>query len=583
MNVELTCADRYRGCLLGLAIGDRFWTQSKEATYPLPGRYTAMALCLADSLLERGFDPRDQMDRYFRMARDGYMWDGPVWTGIEWLLPTETGKSKEGNHCSPSPDPSVVKGPTRRYFDLSEQDDPEEAMRSAVRFYERHKELVPSRQQRNKHDEGDSVARLAPITMLFRQQWGSRPAAASLRVTHPRQSSVDGCRLLHELLHRALGSAKDEIFATVAIQPPLKSQIKGVANKISGGIPIEGKPPKSPADALLVAVSAFRLTNSFLDGLHEVEKLEQYASTSDALYVQLAGAIYGQLAGAFYGASHILASQPCPTPAHNLLFSLADRLLEARLGWLNTIEGTSKGHHIISPSVRHAIVSETGNLKPMQSLAQAEKKDDCEWREGMESCAMNVMSHELGDVYDLYLAGFVRPMIRDRILRNVRLVRPTYVDGRHPWDLEERKAMSRLFHVLPEHVLQPRDNGSGWCYGHVTDSQPIDLVIQLPPETAWRDPQRRANHETKGNRRLTIWCDPTFTGPFSLAAQRSRIEMRYGHTDCGSYDTNHVVLVGQWPIFFFCLDKKVLHEVREYLTTKLGVPNSRIMPLGGGT
>jgi ADP-ribosyl-[dinitrogen reductase] hydrolase len=42
-----------------------------------PGQWTddtSMALCLAESLIERGgFEPRDQMERYLRWYRDGHL------------------------------------------------------------------------------------------------------------------------------------------------------------------------------------------------------------------------------------------------------------------------------------------------------------------------------------------------------------------------------------------------------------------------------------------------------------------------------------------------------------------------------
>ena len=77
---------RYRGCLLGLAVGDAVGTtlefkppgsfkpiQDMVGGGPFrlkPGEWTddtSMALCLATSLLEKnGFDPKDQMDRYCR-------------------------------------------------------------------------------------------------------------------------------------------------------------------------------------------------------------------------------------------------------------------------------------------------------------------------------------------------------------------------------------------------------------------------------------------------------------------------------------------------------------------------------------
>jgi ADP-ribosyl-[dinitrogen reductase] hydrolase len=84
--------DRYRGCLLGLAVGDAVGTalefESRGTLEPLtdmvgggpfglqPGQWTddtSMALCLADSLLAcGGFSPFDQLRRYLRWWREGY-------------------------------------------------------------------------------------------------------------------------------------------------------------------------------------------------------------------------------------------------------------------------------------------------------------------------------------------------------------------------------------------------------------------------------------------------------------------------------------------------------------------------------
>ncbi len=86
-------ANSFRGCLLGLAVGDAVGTSVEfraRGTFPpvtdmvgggpfglAPGQWTddtSMALCLAASLCERdGFDARDQMDRYLRWMREGYM------------------------------------------------------------------------------------------------------------------------------------------------------------------------------------------------------------------------------------------------------------------------------------------------------------------------------------------------------------------------------------------------------------------------------------------------------------------------------------------------------------------------------
>ena len=93
MKAAIDDSDRFRGCLLGLAVGDAVGTTVEFAPrgsfapvtdmtgggpFDLrPGEWTddtSMALCLATSLLERrGFDARDQMERYCRWWEEGYL------------------------------------------------------------------------------------------------------------------------------------------------------------------------------------------------------------------------------------------------------------------------------------------------------------------------------------------------------------------------------------------------------------------------------------------------------------------------------------------------------------------------------
>ncbi len=85
--------DRARGSLLGLACGDAVGTTvefvPRGSFRPVtdmvgggpfelrPGQWTddtSMALCLAESLLKcDGFNPADQMLRYLRWFREGYL------------------------------------------------------------------------------------------------------------------------------------------------------------------------------------------------------------------------------------------------------------------------------------------------------------------------------------------------------------------------------------------------------------------------------------------------------------------------------------------------------------------------------
>ena len=85
--------DRILGSLLGLAVGDALGTtvefQARDSFPPVtdmvgggvfslaPGQWTddtSMALCIAASLVETGtYDPRDQLARFVRWYRDGYL------------------------------------------------------------------------------------------------------------------------------------------------------------------------------------------------------------------------------------------------------------------------------------------------------------------------------------------------------------------------------------------------------------------------------------------------------------------------------------------------------------------------------
>ncbi len=79
---RLGLADRVRGALLGLAVGDAAGAALQVGHEGVAAwtQHTALALCLAESLLEcHRCDARDQMERYVRWHRDGHF-DGGVRT-----------------------------------------------------------------------------------------------------------------------------------------------------------------------------------------------------------------------------------------------------------------------------------------------------------------------------------------------------------------------------------------------------------------------------------------------------------------------------------------------------------------------
>jgi len=119
-TVNLT--DRYRGALAGLAAGSALGAAyqsrapgspepSEEPNALGPGHWTgtaSMAVCLASSLLERrGFDPRDQMDRYlqwWRQSRTGSNGSAAepepgLWGALSRYEPERNYPGRKGTSC----------------------------------------------------------------------------------------------------------------------------------------------------------------------------------------------------------------------------------------------------------------------------------------------------------------------------------------------------------------------------------------------------------------------------------------------------------------------------------------------------
>jgi ADP-ribosylglycohydrolase len=270
--------DRYRGALLGLAVGDALGT-ALEFTDPgpheltemtgggpfglAPGQWTddtSMALCLAASLVERGaFDARDQMERYVRWWREGYM------------------------------------SSTGRCFDIGG------TIRAAL-----HRFLADGDPYAGSEDPmsagNGSLMRLAPVPLFFapdREQAATR-AAESSRTTHAARTAVDACRYMAALIVDAVGGAtKEELLAppTDAYWEahPLCPEIDAIAR----GSFIERDPPQIRGTGYVVhsleaALWAFHRGQDFREGCLLAVNLGEDADTT--------GAVFGQLAGAHYGA-----------------------------------------------------------------------------------------------------------------------------------------------------------------------------------------------------------------------------------------------------------------------------------------
>lgn len=296
----MTPQDRFRGCLLGLAVADAVGTTLE---FKPPGTFTpitdmvgggpfrlragqwtddtSMALCLATSLVEKhGFDPTDQMQCYINWWRHGYL------------------------------------SSTGRCFDIGN------TVRKALRRFEETGE--PYSGSTDPHSAGNgSLMRLAPIALAYAgdENTAVSRAADSSRTTHGAQEAVDACRWYTAVLIRALhGASKAELTQPGAWSyAPLAPKIEAIRQ----GSYQEKEPPAIAGTgyvvpALEAALWAFDRSGNFREGCLLAANLGDDADTT--------AAIYGQLAGAFYGIEGIPVAWRQKVTHHDLILDLADQL-----------------------------------------------------------------------------------------------------------------------------------------------------------------------------------------------------------------------------------------------------------------
>ena len=291
--------DRFRGCLLGLAVGDAVGTTVEFAPRgsfpPLtdmigggpfqlePAQWTddtSMALCLATSLIERqGFDAIDQMNRYCNWSEFGYLSSNGTCFDIGNTVSAALSRYRTtGNPFSGSIDP---------------------------------------------HSAGNgSLMRLAPVPMFFYPDRARirRYSGESSRTTHGAQECIDACRLFAEMLARAFDGATkgDILFAHDAADiesAALRAIARGAyrdqtTDDISGSGYV--------VHCLEAALWCFLTTDSFSAAILQAANLGQDADTT--------AAVCGQIAGAHYGESGIPAHWLERLTMREEIASLADRL-----------------------------------------------------------------------------------------------------------------------------------------------------------------------------------------------------------------------------------------------------------------
>lgn len=303
------CRNKFRGCFLGLAIGDALGVPVEfkkvgkfepvfdfRGSDRLPAGYwsddTAMALCLANSLIEKKeFDAINQIEKYKKWLEIGYC--------------SSTGKAI-----------GIGQTVLRRLLTWHSGDDPYES-------------ITP------RHSDGNgSLMRLAPIPLFFRNnpEQAIKNAELSSKVTHGSRLCANACKYYAGLIIGALnGVSKEEILSELYCpipdfwrNHPLTEEIKNVAL----GSFKQKNPPFIQGSGYVVksieaALWAFYNSESFEEGVLKAINLGDDADTT--------GAIYGQLAGAHYGLEGIPSRWVSAVAKKDEIIDVADGLFACRM------------------------------------------------------------------------------------------------------------------------------------------------------------------------------------------------------------------------------------------------------------
>lgn len=299
-------ASKFRGTILGLAIGDAFGSTlefSIRDSLPKvddlvgggpfnlnPGEWTddtSMALCMAHSLIRKEFFcPTDHLDLYSLWWKKGYF---------------------------------SVNG---RCFDIGN------TVIDALNRYQKTGESYPGSTDPNSAGNG-SLMRLAPIALFYFSdpERCVRYCGSSSKTTHGAKEAIDACRYFGALLHGAINGEDKEQLTQKLYEPlpgiwekePLAQSIVNVATTAHKKSRDEISSSGYVVDTLEAAIWAFHHASNFEDGVILAANL---AGDSDTV-----AAIYGQLAGAYYGEAQMKPEWIKKLSSFHVFYYYADQLL----------------------------------------------------------------------------------------------------------------------------------------------------------------------------------------------------------------------------------------------------------------
>jgi len=302
MIIPLNILERFRGCLLGLALGDALGTTvefcPRGSFLPVtdlvgggpfnlkPGQWTddtSMALCLATSLVTvGGFDAVDQMKRYCDWAENGYL------------------------------------SSTGRCFDIGT------TTRQALYQYKKYGDPFSGSTHTRSAGNG-CLMRLAPVPMFFfpdREQI-LHFSSESSRTTHGTKECLEASRLFGDILFRSLvGYSKiDILFGEIPDQITSTSILKIAAGEYREKSIDDIHGTGYVVDSLEAALWSFWQTETYEQAVLTATNLGDDADTT--------AAICGQVAGAFYGESAIPRAWLSKLTMRDEITKLADQLYTA--------------------------------------------------------------------------------------------------------------------------------------------------------------------------------------------------------------------------------------------------------------
>jgi ADP-ribosylglycohydrolase len=284
--------DRIRGALLGLALGDATGAASRGAGLGAGSwtQHTALALCLAESLLETsGCDARDQIERYLAWQRDGHL-------------------SHDGQPCQASAD----------------------VARALATYQWRRLPMAGS------HDPKDRTASSVPRVVSAVAFAADDPSAAVAlavecsRTTHQSPIVLDTCRYYAALLVGALRGEQPAALFSGIYEPvpgfwkkkPLKMEITAALAQPPPAQP-DPRHRGHPADAVHALANA-RAAVAAGGSADDAIQRAIHAGREPALDAALAGA----LGGALWGATALPAKRVATLARVEVLERLAARLVE---------------------------------------------------------------------------------------------------------------------------------------------------------------------------------------------------------------------------------------------------------------